>query len=101
MGEPRHEAVVAAVMLGLIKAHGWMEMPIAIDVNKAVAMIKQDGGLAMERGHAVVAARGLIDRACEANGWDKPDYTPEDESRLVLLLAQVYDELLEDVGRER
>jgi hypothetical protein len=90
MVNPRHEALVGAAMLGLVKANGWMEMPIAIDVNRA---IEDAGPVQMTRQDAVRFARSLIDEVCKANDWPLPDYSDRDEQVVAIALGRAYDEL--------
>lgn len=99
MSEPRHEAVLGAAMLGVIKAHGWMQMPIAVDVNRSLEHLRADGGVCMERSQAVAFARGLINVACDVEGWDKPDFG-EDEGKVAQLLGVAYDELVKAIECE-
>jgi hypothetical protein len=95
VSEPRHEALVGAALLGIAKAEGWVAMPLVVDVNRVCEAISAAGGVGMEREHAVSFARGLVDRACEAEGWPKPgkDYDV-DEVALATLLGAAYDKLI-------
>lgn len=97
MSEPRHEAVLAAAMLGVLKANRWMTMPLVIDVNLALARLRADGGVRVERGEAVLFARGFMDRASEEKGWDVPDLDEVDESSLAHLLGVAYDHVSMEV----
>jgi hypothetical protein len=91
MVEVRHEALVGAAMLGLMKAKGWMEMPAVIDVNGVLAAA---GPISIDRDEAVAFTRGLIDQVCDYNGWPRPDYSPDQEAEIAVLLGLVYDELV-------
>lgn len=92
--EPRHEALVAAAVLGVVKAHGWMEMPIVVDVNKAIVDLRAGGGLRMERAHAIEFTRGLMDKICEAEGWPVSAFSEADECAMVTFFGAAYDELV-------
>lgn len=96
MSGPRHEALVAAAILGICKAQGRMEMPIVVDVNKALDALEATGGVgAMERAYAIEFTRGLIDRACEVEGWPAPEFTEAEERAIVTLFGDAYDQLIE------
>lgn len=98
--ELRHEAMVSAAVLGIVKAHGWMAMPITVDVNKAVADLRAAGGPLMERAHAIEFTRGLIDKICEHEGWSQSSFSEVDERGMVTLFGQAYDELVAAVESE-
>lgn len=92
--QPRQEALVAAVVLGIVKAHGWMEMPIVVDVNRAIADLRAGGGVAMERAHAIEFTRGLIDKVCEVEGWPVSEFSEAEERSMAAMFGDAYDELL-------
>lgn len=89
--KPRHEALVAAAVLGVVKAKGWMQVPLVVDVNRAIA---EAGPLRMSREDAVSFTRGLIDRACEFHHWPLPVFTEVEEAAVRDLLGLAYDELV-------
>lgn len=93
MTELRHEAVLAAAMLAVLKANNWMAMPLDIDSYRAVACLGADGGIRVERDQAVAFARQFMDRASEAEGWEMPEFSESDERALVDLLGAAYDHL--------
>lgn len=91
--ELRHEAVLAAAMLGVVKRAGWMEMPITVDLSVAYARLQGDGGVQMERDHAIVFARQFMDVASESQGWALPDFDDQDERRVARFLGTAYDQI--------
>lgn len=90
---PRNEALLAAVMLGVVKAHGWMRIPLVVDVNQALERLASRGVVlrAGQRAAAVAFTRGFIDVACDCEGWPRPDF---DELVVASLLGRAYDELM-------
>lgn len=93
MSAPRHEAVLAAAMLGVVKSAGWMEMPVEFDLSRAYARLQEDGGVRVERQQAVVFARELMDTASEMEGWEMPDFSDEDEVAVAAMLGTAYDQV--------
>lgn len=89
--ESRHEALVGAAILGVVKAKGWMQVPLVVDVNRA---IETAGPVRVGREEAVSFTRGLMDRTCEFHNWPLPVFTEVEEADVRCLLGLAYDELV-------
>lgn len=93
MSELRHEAVLAAAMLGAVKRAGWMEVPFSVDLSDAYARLQGAGGVQTDRDHAIVFAREFMDVASEAEGWALPDFDEQDERKVAGFLGVAYDQI--------
>lgn len=91
--EPRNEALLAAAMLGVVKAHGWMRIPLVVDVNQALEALASRGFVLRggARAAAITFTRSFIDVVCDCEGWPRPDL---DEAGVAALLGRAYDELM-------
>lgn len=89
--EPRHEALVGAAVLGVVKAKGWMQVPLVVDVNRAIA---EAGPLRISREDAISFTRGLMDLTCEVHNWPLPVFAEVEEAAVRYRLGLAYDELV-------
>lgn len=89
-------AALGSAMLGVVKANGWVEMPITVDVNGSLELLKELGGIQCTRAEAVYNAMQMMMHIGEIFGL--PVNIDSEDAQLVrILLGQAYDMIAVDL----
>lgn len=94
---PSHLAVCGAALLGLVEERGLAKWEgFQVDLDRAVALLADHGGVHVAFGPAVVKALEIVDQISEERG--APAFERRDDRKVLAgLLAAVYPDLVDRV----